>query len=1551
MFKSFFSKQEDSSKVPHISAEMQAELADYSAALLLCDKGGKIVWSNEKAQTLLQASDEQLVGTSTDQWGIATSQLKTWANKNTARSVFLNIVTKQANVLPAVLHVNMFAKGHYYLLVLDEREEDAYTFLNPALQAYPQAIILQKEDGKCLLCNKQAEKLFGLKTNVAGKSVYTFLPKEIVSALQHLDQTLPQKGVERAQLSFRDSHQKEIFLDVHKVFVASDTDHPNIIVNVFVDDTQPHQELQQLLQTRALLNAVLDNVPLGLYTRDSDHNLTYFNKQSLKVLNEQNAQMLDRPNLYQDEAISEKIRQRELDILREGNAQDFPEEEYIDSEGKKKILHMIKVPLTDAGPKPLVLSIIDDITQRCAQEKELKRINSILTAVVQHMPIALYARSATGDLLLRNKQCESVFKVPSVTLFDKKGSLPHETPEQIKGYMQRERALLASGQTLDIPEEQYVTSDGEVKMLHMIKIPVVQEEESFIITLAEDITHRKEQERALLESKDFLQNIIDNLPVSLSVKNYEGEYILWNKKSEEVFGVSADEVIGQMAYRKDLNKEQLEFIRETDLKVFESHQMQDIAQELISSAKEGVKIMHTVRMPLFGAGGMPRYLLSVSEDITAKVRMEKQIREVSDKNLLLVNHVHEGVLIAEDKKIIYANRAFIELLGFTDLSDIKNRSLEDFVVSDYQVFFNEAYGAAQSGAEKEIPVTTLHLRKSNGSEVEVEFSAVSSRYLGRKIVLCSVQDVTRASSKQRKISEEMEGLHELFEQHVVPTFILQPNGYIRRMNEACRRLFGLSQSDKHFYCNVYVRPALSREVRAKLKVGERAEMDYIFDFDKVAAQFPTRIHGNGKLPLHVTLVPINKRDTKEGVEADWAVFLQPQTQVQPSRLPISAPVKLSRKPAPPVLDEQVAKAEELLILPNSEPYVLCAPDFKIQVCNELFCSLCQLSKEELFGQDIRCIIEDDSRSQFDEDLRTLQETGTLSYRDYNITQASGLEKNSVRLMGVKEADGRYLFVLRNMAFHQQIMKILEERSAQLNALLDATDGIVFSITLPDNTFGSLAHVNRFLAEKLGYTAEELVQKRFKDLFETSSQKDIKPLLESLQKELFKKGKVSFVWNMLRHNKKPFEAEVTVTRLVLPKEEKALVVVRDLSAQKEELRKDLKETQELASLRQALPALYIKTDGEGIVREVISNLPYWGNEAAQKALLHKTPQAFWPQEIADRAMSSIKESLSLNIATNFELSWNLEGEMRYFWVQVSPIIGQEEAVLWITDVSADHSYDKQLYNLYRLTFEPNLSLTDHVDRILQFGLDTFHMDIGCVFRFEQEGKNTSTRVLYTTSNKEHLEKGMSFDIGECLRPVLEGNIVLWDDTSVCECKGCVHMKKGIGALLAAPLYVGDQIMGALCFMAKEAVPLFAQGTEELMGILSRVLSLRIELRETGKKLDEASRSFARTLEYLDKPAVMLDLKYNILFVNRPLLELTGRHWKNMQGRNFFKEVVRDEEMACARFEADLANAHENHFVVQMEVYLKNGVPQATPFEVFVCKDSSGLQDAYALIASN
>jgi len=1674
---SFFSPKK-SPAVTELSAEMFAFLEQYPLALLLIDATGHIIFANPSAVRLLQTDHNALISSYVDRFGLTMEKVRSMAQSTPPRKVVLELVNDQADSVFVGAAASFLASTPFILLTLESIPHFSKltadnSFLRGLVNACPSAIVVQNLSGVCVLWSDQAAKLFGYQqSDVLGQDIYAFLPKGLVSSLQHVDDKILQERAsqEPFNLIYTNADNQEVVLLVTKIFLPAEAGKDMRILTLFEDITQRHHYEQDLLQNRTLLRAVLENVPLGLYTRDCEDKITFYNRQSLKVLNENNEENVGRAHPYQTADDTAMHKRREQEILRDGKIRDYPTEEYTDSQGNKRILHLRKVPLMDAGPKPLVLSIVEDITEQITRAKEIERANALLYAIVHNLPLGVYARNMEGKVILSNSRSADMFDeeelMPSLgsstTTFAEK-----ENPEQLQKYLSREREVLESGQikyipeevyqmpdgtvktlslvkvpvkgdsdatsfvlsvvdditqrkaqekdlldtknflqtvldntpvaiyarginqtmrfvnrramelfpgeeeeekpegndfydqrelsiiekkqTVDIPEERYTTLEGKELILHLVKVPLVDQEGKvfMILTVAEDITQRKAQEEEIVNAKNFLQAVINNLPVSLSVKDYAGKYILWNKKSEELFGASSKDMIGRSSYRADVNEEQLEFLRESDLKVFESKKEQNIPQELISTPNEGVKIMHTVKTPVFNEDGTPNCLVVVSEDITAQTRMEKQIREASDKNTLLIENAREGILLAEDRKVMYANLALCRMLGYGDVKEIIGTPLIDLAGDDYKDVLKEKYESVISDSQKTDETISLSLHKKNGQPVEVEFAAMASRYLGRRIVLCFVRDITTFNHTQRDLLRERDSYRSAFEKAAVPSFILLSNGYISLMNASCRALFGFKDTDKTFYRNVYVRPGLTLDVRRKLRAGESAHMDYTFQFSRMAPKFPGRLDSTkADLPLHLMFEPINRRDAKDGtVSSDYIVSITTDGRNLPQEIPN---VKLLRKPLPPTQILPAVAAREMLILPNSEPYVLCSADFKMISCNELFCELCQLSEQELIGQFISHIIDEGSLSQFEADLRTLAKEGTLSNRDYCINPASGLEKITVRLTGVKEEGGHYLFVLRNQTVHVQLMKVLEERSAQLNALLASTNGVVFSILLNKGKFGGIDNVSQYLSQKTGYTQDELTRMQFEDLFLDTKTVKKKALLSKAQKQLAEKDTTTFVGTIACKDGSRFEAQVTITALDLPGQEGALVVLRDVSEERDIWSRTSKEAQELQSVRSALPGMYLKTDSAGKVQEVYSNLEYLPQEEANQLFLGKKPAQFWSKEAAQRAMFTIKEALSINVATNFDLEWKTQNMTRYFDVSVTPIAGRGEVILWLKDISQGHTHEEQVKQLYTLTSEPGLSMTQQVDKILEFGLKTFHADIGFVLRFVREGEKLMSHIMYVTSNDMALERSMAFPIEECLYDVADGRVLVWPDLAGLACHNCVHIKKNFGALLAAPLFVNGKVMGALCFASTSARKTFESGTEELMGLLGQMLAVRIELRQTGKLLSEASRSFARTLEYVDKPAALLDLDYQITFINDPLLSYTGRHISNMMGRDFFEELVRNADLSKRSFHEAAHQAQGNAFTITLEVRNKKGSYEDINWRVVLCKDDSGEIASYGLL---
>ena|GEM_PF-579517 len=144
-----------------------------------------------------------------------------------------------------------------------------------------------------------------------------------------------------------------------------------------------------------------------------------------------------------------------------------------------------------------------------------------------------------------------------------------------------------------------------------------------IVINARDITERRLTEEALRESRESLQAILDNTTAVIYVKDEEGRFTLVNRRFEELFGLSKEEVLGRTDH--DLFPEEAaEEYRRNDLEVLRSGASLE-AEETVLRGEEARTYL-SVKFPLKGPDGLPYALCGISTDITRRKETEERAR-------------------------------------------------------------------------------------------------------------------------------------------------------------------------------------------------------------------------------------------------------------------------------------------------------------------------------------------------------------------------------------------------------------------------------------------------------------------------------------------------------------------------------------------------------------------------------------------------------------------------------------------------------------------------------------------------------------------------------------------------------------------------------------------------------------------------------------------------------------------------------------------------------------------------------------------------------------
>jgi PAS domain S-box-containing protein len=150
-----------------------------------------------------------------------------------------------------------------------------------------------------------------------------------------------------------------------------------------------------------------------------------------------------------------------------------------------------------------------------------------------------------------------------------------------------------------------------------------------MIGIAMDIHNRKQTEAAIQSARNFLQTMIDHLPVAVFVKDgspeHFGTFRLWNKTSEQLFGVTAEQALGKTVH-DCFPPDRAAWFHQQDQECFSQGQPEDVAEDEFESHL-GKRLLHTVKVPIYNHHHEPQYLLGIADDITERKRAEVELRQ------------------------------------------------------------------------------------------------------------------------------------------------------------------------------------------------------------------------------------------------------------------------------------------------------------------------------------------------------------------------------------------------------------------------------------------------------------------------------------------------------------------------------------------------------------------------------------------------------------------------------------------------------------------------------------------------------------------------------------------------------------------------------------------------------------------------------------------------------------------------------------------------------------------------------------------------------------
>ncbi|PLX16895.1 MAG: hypothetical protein C0599_14500 [Salinivirgaceae bacterium] len=382
----------------------------------------------------------------------------------------------------------------------------------------------------------------------------------------------------------------------------------------------------------------------------------------------------------------------------------------ITKKGETKWITHICQEIYDGKGKCIGIRAINrDITEHKITEAQLKeselRFRSIFE---QDRTIKLVIDPKTGMIEDANQSAIDFYGYSKKTLLSKNISdINILSDKEIMAEM--EDAVALRKNYFDF---KHKLASGEIRDVHVYSSPIKYKNNSKLLSIIHDVTLQKEAEKSLIESRQAIQTVLDNIPMAVFAHAGDGHIMLVNDTSELYTGYTKEELLKMRMCEVDpnVNDRDDKGIIWDKLKIGENIKIQAHHKTKTGSTYP-VEVTITA-MELFGN----KMILGIAQDITERLKAESVIKERESKYRILAENMIDLVAQHEpDGTYTYISPSVLNLLGYAPEELIGTNPYELFHPDDLEHIKKESHEAALKG--KDVTNIEYRIRKKNGDYI------------------------------------------------------------------------------------------------------------------------------------------------------------------------------------------------------------------------------------------------------------------------------------------------------------------------------------------------------------------------------------------------------------------------------------------------------------------------------------------------------------------------------------------------------------------------------------------------------------------------------------------------------------------------------------------------------------------------------------------------------------------------------------------------------------------------------------------------------------------
>ncbi len=306
---------------------------------------------------------------------------------------------------------------------------------------------------------------------------------------------------------------------------------------------------------------------------------------------------------------------------------------------------------------------------------------------------------------------------------------------------------LQDGYTIENEETNIITAEGRQRTVLESVATVPSGQQIFALVIQKDITQRKMAEDKLWRSEERYAELFHRTKDAILIRDLDGNMLEVNQSAVDLFGFSRSEFL-----RTKITKiADVELVRHVEKRI-EKEGWCRIEAPLTNKSGESFDANITSNLIKLGE---ERIVQTIIEDITERKRAEETLRKSEQKYRKLIENSVQGVAIYQNDSIVYSNKSFAEILGYSvdEILGLKRDEIEDMIhPHDQEQLMNQI----QKVLESDGPPVYYEYRAfhKDGPLRWVECSLSHIEHNDEKAIQIAQIDNTSRKMAENKVEEE-----------------------------------------------------------------------------------------------------------------------------------------------------------------------------------------------------------------------------------------------------------------------------------------------------------------------------------------------------------------------------------------------------------------------------------------------------------------------------------------------------------------------------------------------------------------------------------------------------------------------------------------------------------------------------------------------------------------------------------------------------------------------------------------------------------------------------